>query len=312
MEQICMQSIKTTENNAFQTENHSSIEGWARPLLIMIPYMIFAGIFQMVSYIILGLDPLNDQFEQTPLQSLVISTFTLLGTFVIIGIFRHSIDKENFRSLGFYSTGIQKELIFGLSLGAFILSLGFVFLILTNKIRWVGIILEPDNFLFGFLLFISVAVGEELFMRGYILSNLMLSMNRMVALLVSSVFFSLMHIFNANFSWISFWNILFAGILLGLPYIYTKSLWLPIALHFSWNFFQGTIFGFNVSGHVTYSLINQTRSVDNLWNGGSFGFEGSILSVVLQVIAIGGLWWYYSNRTKITSEPTTTIDIPFL
>lgn len=86
-----------------------------------------------------------------------------------------------------------------------------------------------------------------------------------------------------------------------LPYIYTKSLWLPIAMHFSWNFFQGTVFGYNVSGHITYSLIAQTRLADNIWNGGKFGFEGSVLSVVFQIIAILFLWWFY-HRAKTASE----------
>jgi hypothetical protein len=122
-------------------------------------------------------------------------------------------------------------------------------------------------------------------------------MNRLIALPVSAVMFSLGHIFNSNFSWMGFWNIFLAGILLGMPYIYTKSLWLPIALHFSWNFFQGTIFGFNVSGHVTYSLFTQSRTTDTIWNGGKFGFEGSVLSLVLQIITIGSLWWYYNKRS---------------
>jgi hypothetical protein len=124
----------------------------------------------------------------------------------------------------------------------------------------------------------------------------------MVALLVSSVFFSLMHIFNDNFSWIGFCNILLAGVLLGLPYIYTKNLWFPIALHFSWNFFQGIIFGFNVSGHVTYSLFSQTREVDTIWNGGKFGFEGSLLSLIFQLITIGGLWLYYRKKENASQN----------
>jgi hypothetical protein len=93
----------------------------------------------------------------------------------------------------------------------------------------------------------------------------------------------------------------------GLPYI---DPWLRIALHFSWNFFQGIIFGFNVSVHVTYSLITQSRTSDNLWNGGSFGFEGSILALILQVLAIAGLWWYYSNKTKTTAVIINPAGVP--
>ena len=294
------------------TKPHTPIRGWVRVLLIQLPYMIFVGIFTIVSYKILGLDIKNRQIQETPFQYMVINLFTLLGSIGVIGFFRHFIDKENFQSIGFYPKGFQQETMIGLILGFLIMAAGFVSLILFHEIQWKGINPDPVSFVYSLCFFIFVGISEELFMRGYILNNLMKSMNRWSALLVSSVLFSLMHIFNADFSWISFWNILLAGILLGLPYIYTKSLWLPVALHFSWNFFQGTIFGFNVSGHVTYSLINQTRTVDNLWNGGAFGFEGSILSIVFQVIAIGGLWWYYEKKSKNASSATEPSIIPEL
>jgi len=288
-------TVSNMENNITM---HSSVEGWARPLLILFPYLLIAVIFQLFGYEVLGLDLKNFQIPKTSLQNFVISLFTLIGTIVVISIFRRIIDKESFLSLGFYSKDFLKESIIGLSVGALIMTFGFVILVLMNEIKWVSIYPEPTNLIFGVLLFVSVAVSEELLMRGYILNNLMLSMPRMVALLISSIFFSFMHAFNDNFSWLSFWNIILAGLLLGLPYIYTKSLWLPIALHFSWNFFQGTIFGFKVSGQETYSLFAQTRTSDNIWNGGTFGFEGSVLSIVFQSIAILCLWWYYNRKSE--------------
>jgi len=127
-----------------------------------------------------------------------------------------------------------------------------------------------------------------------------------VALLVSSVFFSLLHMGNAHFTLLSFFSILFAGLLLGLPYIFTRSLWLPIALHFSWNYFQGTIFGFSVSGNAEYSLINQTRPSDTLLNGGEFGFEGSILAIVFLALAIGFLSFHYLKQEKLTAAVVFT------
>jgi len=276
----------------------SSVDGWARPLLILFPYLMITVIFQLFSYEILGIDLKNYQIPKTSFQNLVISLFTLIGTIVVISIFRRIIDKESFLSLGFHSKGFRKEIIIGFFLGALLIASGFIILILMNEVKLVGIYPEPTNLIFGILLFVSVAISEELFIRGYILNNLMLSMPRIIALLISSILFSVLHVFNGNFSWLSFWNLTLSGLLLGLPYVYTKSLWLPIALHFSWNFFQGTIFGFNVSGQETYSLFSQTRTSDNIWNGGTFGFEGSILSIVFQSIAIFSLWWYYNRKSE--------------
>ena len=285
-----------------QTRTSNSVKPWARTLLILPAFLFVVGLFQIASYLVLGLDSSNIHLQKTPVQETVGALFTLIGTFAVIGIFRRFIDQESFRSMGFYPKGFRKETMLGLALGALIMATGFATLVFLHEIQWTGTNVEPVNILLGICLFVMVAFTEELFLRGYILNNLMKSMNRMVALLISSAFFSLMHIFNPNFSWFSFFNILLAGIFLGLPYIYTKSLWFPIALHFSWNFFQGTIFGFNVSGQATYSLFAQSHTSDNLWNGGKFGFEGSALSVAFQLIAIFGLWWYYNRKEKNSSD----------
>jgi membrane protease YdiL (CAAX protease family) len=274
------------------------IKPWARTLLILPAFIFVFALFQLFGYLVLGLHTSDIHLQKTPLQETVVALFNLIGTFTVIGIFRRFIDKERFRSMGFYPKGFRKEVILGLGLGALIMATGFASLVFLNEIQWTGTNVVQGNILLGICFFVFVAFSEELFLRGYILNNLMKSTHRMVALLISSVFFSLLHILNPDFSWFSFLNILLAGIFLGLPYIYTKSLWLPIALHFSWNFFQGTIFGFNVSGQVTYSLFTQSRVTDNFWNGGKFGFEGSALSVIFQLVAIFGLWWYYSKKEE--------------
>jgi hypothetical protein len=94
-----------------------------------------------------------------------------------------------------------------------------------------------------------------------------------------------MHSANPNRSWVGMINLFLAGILMGLPFIYTKNLMFPIAFHFSWNFFQ-SLFGFNVSGLDSYSLIEFKISQNTLANGGDFGFEGSVLAILFQVALV--------------------------
>jgi membrane protease YdiL (CAAX protease family) len=280
-----------------QTTSFPSSKGWERSVQILIPYIIIVGIFQLIGFTILGLDPNNFQAPKTLFQDIILKLFTLSGTIVVVYLSRWHVDNESFRSLGFNKKGIWKELLIGLTLGAVLIATGFSVLFLTDEIVWAGTNVYPQNILLGFILFALVAFSEELLFRGYILNNLMKSMPGGYALIICSVSFSLIHVFNSGYNWLSFWNLTMAGMLLGLPYIFTKSLWLPIALHLSWNFFQGTIFGFSVSGNITYFLIEQTRLTDNLWNGGKFGFEGSVLSIVLQLIAFMGLWWYYHRKS---------------
>ena len=268
-------------------EKHAPIKGWARVLIFIIPFFIVAGIFQVVGMKILGLNMTHQPESVEPFQALVLELCMLTGTLIVVGLFRRYIDKESFQSTGFYRFRSLKDSSIGFAIGAVIMILGFTCLIGLNEITWVGTQFDIRKIVQLIVFCIFVAIAEELAFRGYILNNLMKSMDKRVALLVSSVAFSLLHLLNPDHSWFSFINITLAGILLGISYIYTQSLWLPIALHFSWNFFQGPVFGYNISGNViNYSIITQSRSADNLINGGPFGFEGSILSVVFQVVAI--------------------------
>jgi membrane protease YdiL (CAAX protease family) len=134
--------------------------------------------------------------------------------------------------------------------------------------------------------------------RGYILSNLSESMNKYIALIVSSLLFGVMHLANANVTTLSFLNIVLAGIMLGIYYVHRKNLWLPISLHFSWNFFQGAIFGFEVSGVDVTGAITQNIQGPDLITGGTFGFEGSVIATLLMLIAIVLLHYKYQDESN--------------
>jgi membrane protease YdiL (CAAX protease family) len=195
--------------------------------------------------------------------------------------------------------GYTKDIFWGIVSGALIMLLGFFILSSLNEINIASIDFDIYKLLTSIVLFAFVAFKEEILMRGYILNNFMQSMNKYLALVLSSLIFSLLHLLNPNFDIISFVGLLLAGLLLGISYIYTKSLWFPIALHFSWNFFQGTIFGFKVSGNSIYSIINQEPVGNNIINGGEFGFEGSILSQIFIVITILLIWRHFTGKSKV-------------
>ncbi|MEP5433691.1 MAG: CPBP family intramembrane glutamic endopeptidase, partial [Flavobacteriaceae bacterium] len=126
--------------------------------------------------------------------------------------------------------------------------------------------------------------------------NLMLSFNKHIALIISSIVFAIAHGANPNISLFSLTGLFLAGIALGVSYIYTKNLWYPIAFHFSWNLFQ-SLFGFNVSGQDIYSIIEFTVPENNMINGGQFGFEGSIFSLITE-LTLAALIIYYHQVKK--------------
>ena len=269
--------------------------GWQRVLLLIIPYVFIVGLFQYVGALIVGINITEIETETTSFQQMMLSFFDLLGTFLIIGIFMKFLDKEKFVELGFYTKNRGKEFVVGIGIGAIIMGIGYLSLILLKEINFEKITLDYKELFYSILLFIIVAVVEEVLCRGYILRNLMYSFNKYIALIVSSLIFSLMHGFNPNVDLFALINIFLAGILLGLSYTYTKNLWFPIALHLSWNLFQ-SIFGFNVSGQDIYSVIEFSIVEKNILNGGAFGFEGSIFSVIAMILTIVGIFVYYQKE----------------
>lgn len=268
--------------------------GWQRVLLIILPYIFIVGIFQYVGALVAGANVMDPNFQKTSEQQVIMSFFSLIGTSLVIWLFVKYLDKEKFINLGFQTKNRLSDFIFGILLGAVIMIIGFFTLLYLNEIFFVKTIFNLKEILLSITLFTIVAIMEEVLLRGYVLRNLMISFNKYVALVVSSVIFALMHGFNPNIDLFSMTNIFLAGILLGISYIHTKNLWFPIALHLSWNLFQA-IFGFNVSGQDSYSLIEFSIAEKTLLNGGAFGFEGSILSVIAMVIAIVGIFYYYEG-----------------
>ena len=178
---------------------------------------------------------------------------------------------------------------------------GYLILVFLEEIQFAHMLIDTKGIILSILLFIFVAIGEEVLFRGYILKNLMTSFNKYVALIVSSILFALIHGLNPNIDLFSLTNLFLAGILLGLSYLYTKNLWFPIALHLSWNLFQ-SLFGFNVSGQDFYSLVEFNIIENNLLNGGAFGFEGSILSILFQLVVIFSIGYYYTRKKTLNNS----------
>ena len=79
-----------------------------------------------------------------------------------------------------------------------------------------------------------------------------------------------------------------------LPYLYTRNLWFPISLHFFWNWIQGPVLGYEVSGNrFCETLFSLRLPANNLINGGAFGFEGSLVCTVLATLfTLFIIWWF--------------------
>lgn len=271
------------------------MEGWQRIVLLIIPYLFIVGIFQVFGALMAGIDITDFECQKTSYQQLLISVFDLIGTFLVLWIFMKFVDKERFIKLGFEFKGKLKTFVIGVFIGLIIMSFGYLILIYLKEIFFIRINFQFRELLVTIALYTIVAVVEETLFRGYILKNFMNSFNKYIALIISSILFSLMHCINPSINLFSLLDLFLAGIVLGLPYIYTKNLWFSIAMHLSWNLFQ-TLFGFNVSGLDTYSIIEFEIIDGNLINGGGFGLEGSYLSIIAEILTLVGIEIYYKKQ----------------
>lgn len=132
-----------------------------------------------------------------------------------------------------------------------------------------------------------VAFTEEVVFR-FVLFKVILNTTRNIyfTILLTSVLFAFAHILN-GLSFVGFLSIFVCGALLCLILVKTRSLVYAIIFHFFWNFFQGPILGFRVSGLTFPSLFDINIENGNLLNGGSFGLEGSLIALVLLTLTVG-------------------------
>ena len=151
-------------------------------------------------------------------------------------------------------------------------------------------------------MFLVVGVGEEVLFRGIVFRMIDDRWGTAVALLVSALIFGFVHISNNNATvWSSVAIAVEAGLLLGAAYKWSGTLWVPIGIHWSWNYFQGPVFGFAVSGNGTQSLVNPVIQGSDWLTGGSFGAEASIPAFVLG-LSLAIVFLLLPRRTACTSR----------
>ena len=271
--------------------------GWLRALLFFIASFItsqiFAGIGMVVALLISGFDISTLSNQDAIIDELNKINFLLLLKIIeffalmfCLWLFMKFIDRKPLMSLGLKYEGFQQDFKFGLILGAGLIAIGFFSLFILGYVRVESFSFPFLDIVLYFILFVVVSFHEEIMLRGYILRSLMESMNRYLALAISSLIFMTVHLLNPNISFLGAVNLFLAGIVLGIYYVHKSNLWLPIGMHLTWNFFQGPIFGFEVSGIKSQSLIKQTVNGSDLITGGKFGFEASLLATILIVVVI--------------------------
>jgi membrane protease YdiL (CAAX protease family) len=266
------------------------------PLVVLIILAVALGMIDQGS--------LLDLAESQPL--LVLGT--LLNMLLILPLtflFRRFLDGQTVTSLGLIRTkGWLRDVVAGLLMG--VVLMGAIFAVewtlgwlTVDGFRWQiqSPFLLLVNLFVYLLLMVAVAFYEELAYRGYILQNLNADWAVPVAVIASSLVFGLFHGLNPNFTWLALVNISLAGAVLAACYLVRRSLWLPMAFHFSWNVVQGAVFSYPVSGLQSEGLLLTSTVGNPLLTGGAFGPEGGLFSTVALGLALLLLWvWHRRAR----------------
>jgi len=276
------------------TNHNGWIKAFLSFFLLFIPQVL--GAIVLLTF---GYDLNKISTGSIDLNTMIVLEYSMIFFLIILlWLFMRFIDKQPLIDLGFKIKGRLKEFNYGIILGFIIMSFAFLFLLLINEIVFVNSSFDFKKVILSIILFAGVSIFEEVIFRGYLLKNLLESFNPYVALFISAIFFSLIHGSNPNVTTLGLCNIFLAGFFLGASYVFTKNLWFPIALHFSWNFFQ-SMFGFKVSGLDSYSIIEFNIPENNMLNGGEFGFESSYLSLIILILGTFIIWKYFKKQINI-------------
>jgi len=302
--------------NIFWNTEQARIRSGFRLVLLVTMYVALGNGLEFL------IGSMTDQIEfasNAPLWIFLVMAGVLLSSGVIsVWLAGRFLDRRLFTEFGFHlNRQWWIDLCFGMGLGILLITLIFI---IELAFGWISIneiffMLNPKQLfvlpIFIFLiLFICIGISEELVSRGYLLKNLAEGFNIkvigprgaiIIGWILSSIVFGLFHLDNNNATFLSTLNITIGGIFLGIGFVVTGELAIPIGLHITWNLFQANVFGFPVSGITIPSQVvtvfNVTQTGPEIWTGGAFGPEGGLLcSLAFLLGMVLTLIWLHRRR----------------
>ena len=220
--------------------------------------------------------------------------FLLFGfVFMMLALFLwvRWVEGRPLATLSFVKKGSLVELVKGLAVGFLLFSLVAFLMLLSGagSFEWGQLTLEPFLYILILLpLWMIQGGAEELVTRAWLLPVAVKNTNLPIGLLTSSLLFALLHLGNPDIGILPIVNIALFGLFASLYLLRTDNVWGIIGLHAAWNFSQGNIYGFSVSGTgVDVAVLNFIPKTDSSWlTGGAFGAAASIFSSLILLLAV--------------------------
>ena len=299
--------------------------GW-RIFILGVIYQVFTFLLYLPLFFLFG--------RLVPPSIILEKSISLTAILLAVFLARRFLDRRSFISLGLELKWLSvKDLLAGFTIAGIIMALIYFLELSAGWLQFTGFLWQTipsqyliNNIMTSLLLFSIVAFDEEIFSRGYHLQNFadgamtkiqlpesksnfyeriqsafIASLNIFTGKksllwgsLASSLIFAFLHMANPNATLYAFIGLLAAGLFLSYAYLRTCRLWLPIGLHIGWNFFEGTIFGFPVSGIDLQGLVRQFNTGPAIITGGGFGPEAGL--ILFPGLALGSILVYIYTK----------------
>lgn len=302
-----------------------------RLLLAPIPRLLWTGVLAwLLTRVVFWLAP---SLMRMPNVTVTGSVRNAAMTLVVFATALWLFERKRPRDAGLGLAGSVSQTARGFLIGALLLTAVTGVLALAGSYQLLGWAEIPAGSsraaLFGrmVILFFAVAIFEEVSVRGILFRQLEQAIGTWLAIVASALFFGFGHRGNPGATWVSSVAIAIeAGGLLAAAYVATRSLWLPIGLHWAWNLFEGPVWGSPVSGVGLPVLANARFPGPRLMTGGSFGPEAGLPAMVLgaglgvwflvlavqreQIVTPAWMWWIAGRLRRQRPEPVGTPSEP--
>ncbi len=226
-----------------------------------------------------------------PPQMLYFDAVSALTILTAAWLMVRLVDRRPFVSLGFGLGHLSRDLMLGASIGAgwlflsiaILWSAGWIAPQPSAPISWINLVWAAGAFAFNTLC-------QEVLARSYIFQTIQSRAGPLLAIILSAILFSAYHAGAFQGAWLlPAVNVFIAGVVFGAAYYLSGNLWLPIAIHFTWNILVGPVLGLTLSGQSQFNVGWQVFSVHGptLFTGGPFGIEGGLVVTLTSVVCIG-------------------------
>ena len=264
------------------------------PVFAVILAIVFLTLGELFMLFMLFL-PKAETIIMKAIYSNIEMILTFGGAIFFVFLWIKFVEKRSFSSIGFWRDQWIRKYLSGALIGFIFISIPVMLLLLIGNVQLEMQRITPTTILgiVGSLVaFLIQGATEEIIVRGWLFPVLSVRSRIWVGIVVTSLLFGFLHLLNPGITILSISNIILVGVFAAFYVLKDSSLWGICAWHSIWNWAQYNVFGFAVSGMEMYStpIFRPVTNGSELFHGGSFGIEGSIITTIMLSIASIVLW----------------------